>query len=79
LSYTGTYSNDAELLAKIFDISNATVHKIMPQIQGGIKWGLMMEPFPALMNGFGEKNGGNSLGVCADNGDSIGKSFSAGF
>lgn len=73
LSYTGTYSNDSGLLSKIFDISNATVHRIMPQINGGVKWGLMMEPFPALMNSFGDKNGGSSLGVSAGNGDSIGK------
>ncbi|OBT96984.1 hypothetical protein VE01_05554 [Pseudogymnoascus verrucosus] len=71
LSYTGTYGNDAALLSKIFDISNATVHKIMPQINGGIKWVTMMEPFPALVDSFGEKNGGNSLGLSADTGDRI--------
>lgn len=73
MSYTGTYGNDAALLSKIFDISNATVHKIMPQINGGIKWVTMMEPFPALVDSFGEKNGGNSLGLSAETGDRIGK------
>jgi hypothetical protein len=76
LSYTGTYGNDAALLSKIFDISNATVHNIMPQINGGIKWVIMMEPFPALVDSFGEKNGGNSLGLSAETGDRIGKSCS---
>ncbi|OBT82571.1 hypothetical protein VE02_08434 [Pseudogymnoascus sp. 03VT05] len=71
LSYTGTYGNDAALLSKIFDISNATVHKIMPQINGEIKWVTMMEPFPALVDSFGEKNGGNSLGLSAETGDRI--------
>ncbi|OBT74256.1 hypothetical protein VF21_07402 [Pseudogymnoascus sp. 05NY08] len=71
LSYTGTYGNDAVLLSKIFDISNATVHKIMPQINGGIKWVTMMEPFPALVDSFGEKNGGNSLGLSAETGDRV--------
>ncbi|OBT69835.1 hypothetical protein VE03_00987 [Pseudogymnoascus sp. 23342-1-I1] len=71
LSYTGTYGNDPALLSKIFDISNATVHKIMPQINGGVKWVIMMEPFPALMDSFGEKNGGNSLGLSAETGDRI--------
>ncbi|KFY01829.1 hypothetical protein V490_00757 [Pseudogymnoascus sp. VKM F-3557] len=71
LSYTGTYGNDAALLSKIFDISNATVHKIMPQIKGGIKWVIMMEPFPALVDSFGAKNGGNSLGLTAETGDRI--------
>ncbi|ELR10382.1 hypothetical protein VC83_00470 [Pseudogymnoascus destructans] len=71
LSYTGTYGNDAALLSKIFDISNATVHKIMPQINGGIKWVTMMEPFPALVDSFGGKNGGNSLGLSAETGDRI--------
>ncbi|KFY61752.1 hypothetical protein V496_04910 [Pseudogymnoascus sp. VKM F-4515 (FW-2607)] len=71
LSYTGTYGNDPVLLSKIFDISNATVHKIMPQINGGIKWTIMMEPFPALMDNFGENNGGNSLGLGAETGDRI--------
>ena len=74
LSYTGTYGTDAALLSKIFDISNATVHKIMPQVNGGVKWTIMMEPFPALVDSFGEKNGGNSLGLSAETGDRIGKS-----
>ncbi|KFY41669.1 hypothetical protein V494_02867 [Pseudogymnoascus sp. VKM F-4513 (FW-928)] len=71
LSYTGTYGNDAALLSKIFDISNATVHKIMSQTNGGIKWTTMMEPFPALVDSFGDKNGGNSLGLSAETGDRI--------
>lgn len=33
----------------------------------------MMEPFPALVDSFGEKNGGNSLGLSSENGDRIGK------
>lgn len=77
LSYTGTYGNDAALLSKIFDISNATIYKIMPHINGGMKWGIMIEPFPALVDSFGEKNGGNSLGLSAETGDRIGKSPAA--
>lgn len=34
-----------------------------------------MEPFPVLMDSFGGKNGGNSLGLGAETGDRIGRSL----
>ncbi|KAH6667968.1 FAD binding domain protein [Halenospora varia] len=67
LFFTGTYGLSAGLLSRTFDILNATLFEF--DVPGGIFWSFAFEPLPVVVTQYGEENGGNSLGVCPEDGN----------
>lgn len=72
LLQTATYGVDLQLLKSIFDINNATVEKLAPEVKGLFKWIIAFEPLPAIWMQYGDKKGGNSLGTNPSDGNAFG-------
>lgn len=57
-------------MSKIFDELNSTLSSF--NIPGGITWSIAFEPLPTILTGYGDLNGGNSLGTHPKDGNAFG-------
>lgn len=67
LFITGTYSNSAKMMSKIFDLANGTVQGIADV--PNLSYSLSFQPMPTAITSKAAARGGNSLGVSAKDGN----------
>ncbi|KIM95870.1 hypothetical protein OIDMADRAFT_106059 [Oidiodendron maius Zn] len=62
LFYTATFGVSTNLMGQIFDSLNSTIPEF--ELPGSwVFWDIAFEPLPTIMTQYGDKNGGNSLGI----------------
>ena len=66
LFVTGTYGNSAQLMSRIFDISNRTVQALNVS---GMTYSLSFQPLPTAITSKAASRGGNSLGLSEADGN----------
>jgi hypothetical protein len=61
-------------MGQIFDSLNSTIPKF--ELPGSwVFWDIAFEPLPTIMTQYGDKNGGNSLGISPEHGNVFGNSL----
>ncbi|KAM3067986.1 hypothetical protein ACMFMF_009353 [Clarireedia jacksonii] len=69
--FTRTYGSSPALTRQMYDIYNETVSAAVPLLTEEASWSLTAEPFPPVLTQWGDRKGGNVLGLHADDGPLI--------
>ncbi|PQE08353.1 FAD binding domain containing protein [Rutstroemia sp. NJR-2017a WRK4] len=69
--FTRTYGSSPVLIRQMYNLHNETVSKTVSLLTEAVSWSLTAEPFPTVLTQWGDRKGGNVLGLHADDGPLI--------
>ncbi|PQE14056.1 oxidoreductase FAD-binding protein [Rutstroemia sp. NJR-2017a BBW] len=67
----GATRSSPVLIRQMYNLHNETVSKTVSLLTEAVSWSLTAEPFPTVLTQWGDRKGGNALGLHADDGPLI--------